>query len=623
MSAETKNDSEAPSGGEGQEGEEEDTFIKEYEQTEFDDFLGKMLDDTNETLEPYIKMFLGPKRHTEYGKFSQNLLKNLPKYDNYSISHAQLRKPVSRLLKGVPVSMDFPVVPQAKVNGHHFVTSPIPRNLDDFVWLRTMLIKEMPGLIIPPLPPRISSIFLLADHIVPSDFEKEAVYKLEVFLQRVIGHPDLCNRLTVKMFCLAPVEIFNKYKSCNEVATAPLNVTRSVGAFMEGAKETFGMDMDKKIATKADDTIEHLREWSANLQEQMKTIETKTHTLLSTRMTLSESTRELDMALRTMALSNKGWTGELEMGMAAQYGTFSAKELELTTQQILVRVADFIVYLDCVLEAFQTRDLHKLEVQALCLFHSASEQSAADAAEAEKELKAAQADADAEEAAAAADPDNAEKKPSFMKKVGVAFMAASQSLYSTPEDIRKSGEEKAQHIKDLHSIQKRLIDEVYDFQAASTGQIQEIFIGFIELEQAFARVRETMLQEMTEHLAGGEAEETIASLDLTELGYPDVEGEAPNPPPPREKRVGATCEVGAKAWDPDDLDGEHWQDTAYFIDTYDVNDDADYQKLLNALRKLYLRGDEGEAITVQQLKVRRPIVVPADDEEEEPAPIEN
>ena len=72
--------------------------------------------------------------------------------------------------------------------------------------------------------------------------------------------------------------------------------------------------MDTKVVTREDENIEHYRTWAANLQQQMKFIEGKTRTLLTVRKGLSDKTRELDMALRTMALSNKGWTGELDRG---------------------------------------------------------------------------------------------------------------------------------------------------------------------------------------------------------------------------------------------------------------------------------------------------------------------
>ena len=188
-----------------------------------------------------VKYFLLGEKKPTYKLFDEPTA--LPTYAKYDIAAIAIRyvKDDGDRATGVLPTLTCGLVPRATLDKLPYITSPIERTLADFQWLRATLVLELPGLIVPPFPPSVSHGAHLANAVTPGEavgaegadgYADQTRAKLEVFLQRVVGHPiwsapaelDAPARAayaTVKMFCLAPVDVFQRFQAEHPVAKQP------------------------------------------------------------------------------------------------------------------------------------------------------------------------------------------------------------------------------------------------------------------------------------------------------------------------------------------------------------------------------------------------------------------
>ena len=111
--------------------------------------------------------------------------------------------------------VDFKVTTHSDSADHFFVR----RRFRDFQWLREQLVAVFPGAIVPPLP-QVDSMYGIKDDRFSSAFIQQRRAGLELFLQRVAGHPSLSTCASLQTFLEAKVWELQTAKNVSSSSSA-------------------------------------------------------------------------------------------------------------------------------------------------------------------------------------------------------------------------------------------------------------------------------------------------------------------------------------------------------------------------------------------------------------------
>jgi sorting nexin-1/2 len=351
------------------------------------------------------------------------------------------------------------------------------RRYSDFEWMRGVLMAELPGVIVPPLPGK-----QVLNSFSP-EFIESRRRALERFMGRCAEHPFIRGHSTFTMFISADDQRLAQAKSSQKAAASTggmFSSALSVASAMAVAASPL-----EKIKSPGDLVTDEISTYVVNIKTQMQNVATHTAALIKRGKEHSKGLFDFGLAF-TMLGQNEGakdLQGALsQMGHAAdQLSLVAAEHVEKEQRWFEEPINDYVDLLDAVAEAVAKRN-----VVRKAYFNAV----------AEKNAKAGSL-ARLKDGGPTAEP----KVP-----------AAQTALETAEADEAKAAEL-------LKLVTGRLFGEVGRFKRAKAEDMRKIVLDYVQLQVEYNKQMEQQWAELVPSIEAIPVE-TLPTSTLFEQGLP-------------------------------------------------------------------------------------------------------
>lgn len=299
-------------------------------------------------------------------------------YDHFWLMEARVEKPVKvppTVETGMLPDMIFKVVPRVQHGlsartevGPEAGVQPQPRSVKDFASLRYMLVREVPGVIVPPLPAFCAATYYITD----ADCTEKNGAKLAEFLNRCFAHEDLQTSHTLKVFCLAKPDSWAQVGEYNKKQKSAAEESSSVkmGATYEQMKEFVGIKPDEEhvVESPQDKDVEKQKVWIGVLQAELANCTNAVKTLQTARETAADDVEGLSSDLSHVLEENAKALGLEKDAISAAIG--EPKSSPEATNTLAAHINEFAGYAGAAADAIGRREELRLQLQAARTNHA-------------------------------------------------------------------------------------------------------------------------------------------------------------------------------------------------------------------------------------------------------------